>query len=39
MNKAFYDNEREIDLTEQKSLHKREKKIIPARMVWRRRFL
>ena len=33
MNKAFYDNEREIDLTEQKSLHKREKKIIPARMV------
>lgn len=33
MNKAFYDNEREIDLTEQKSLYKREKKIIPARVI------
>ena len=32
MNKEFYDNEREIDLTEQRSLHKREKKIVPARM-------
>ena len=33
MNRAFYDNEREIDLTEQKHLHRREKKIIPARMA------
>ncbi len=32
MNKAFYDNEREIDLTEQRGLYKREKKIIPARI-------
>ena len=32
MNKAFYDNEREIDLTEQRDLHRREKKIIPARI-------
>ena len=32
MNKAFYDNEREIDLTEQRSLYRREKKIIPARI-------
>ena len=32
MNKAFYDNEREIDLTEQRSLHRREKKIIPTRI-------
>lgn len=31
MNKAFYDNEREIDLTEQKNLHRREKKVIWAR--------
>ena len=33
MNKAFYDNEREIDLTEQRNLHRREKKVVPARMV------
>ena len=32
MNREFYDNEREIDLSEQRSLHKREKKIIPARI-------
>ena len=32
MNKAFYDNEREIDLTEQRDLHRREKKIIPTRI-------
>lgn len=32
MNREFYDNEREIDLTEQRSLHRREKKIIPARI-------
>ena len=32
MNKAFYDNEREIDLTEQRALHRREKKIIPTRI-------
>ena len=31
MNKAFYDNEREIDLTEQKNLHRREKKVVWAR--------
>ena len=30
-NKAFYDNEREIDLDEQKRLYRREKKIIFAR--------
>ncbi len=33
MNRQFYDNEREIDLAEQKMLHKREKKIIAARTV------
>ncbi len=32
MNRAFYDNEREIDLTEQRSLHVREKKVSWARM-------
>ena len=32
MNKAFYDNEREIDLTEQRELHRREKKVIWARI-------
>jgi len=32
MNREFYDNEREIDLSEQRTLHKREKKIIPARI-------
>ena len=32
MNKTFYDNEREIDLTEQRSLYRREKKVIPARI-------
>lgn len=31
MNRQFYDNEREIDLAEQKTLHKREKKIVAAR--------
>lgn len=31
MNREFYDNEREIDLTEQKSLYKREKKVSWAR--------
>ena len=31
MNKEFYDNEREIDLTEQKSLYQREKKVSWAR--------
>ena len=33
MNRQFYDNEREIDLVEQKTLHKREKKIIAARTL------
>lgn len=33
MNRAFYDNEREIDLAEQKMLHKREKKIIVFRSI------
>ena len=33
MNRQFYDNEREIDLAEQKTLHKREKKIIAARTL------
>ena len=32
MNRAFYDNEREIDLSEQKDLHRREKKVVWARM-------
>lgn len=32
MNKTFYDNEREIDLTEQKDLHRREKKVVWARI-------
>ena len=32
MNRAFYDNEREIDLTEQRSLHIREKKVSWARI-------
>ena len=31
MNRQFYDNEREIDLAEQKTLHQREKKIVVAR--------
>lgn len=31
MNREFYDNEREIDLSEQKTLHKREKKFVLAR--------
>lgn len=31
--RQFYDNEREIDLAEQKILHKREKKIVAARTV------
>lgn len=33
MNRQFYDNEREIDLAEQKMLHKREKKIVLARTI------
>ena len=33
MNRQFYDNEREIDLAEQKSLHKREKKVVLARTI------
>ena len=33
MNRQFYDNEREIDLAEQKTLHKREKKIVAARSM------
>lgn len=33
MNKQFYDNEREIDLAEQKTLHKREKKIVAVRTI------
>lgn len=33
MNRAFYDNEREIDLTEQRNLHRREKKVIWARIT------
>ena len=33
MNRQFYDNEREIDLAEQKRLHKREKEIIAARTI------
>ena len=33
MNREFYDNEREIDLAEQKTLHKREKKIVAARTI------
>lgn len=33
MNKAFYDNEREIDLDEQKRLYRREKKISLARTI------
>lgn len=33
MNRQFYDNEREIDLAEQKNLHRREKKIVVARSV------
>ena len=33
MNRQFYDNEREIDLAEQKTLHKREKQIVAARSV------
>lgn len=32
MNREFYDNEREIDLTEQKSLYRREKKVSWARV-------
>ena len=33
MNRQFYDNEREIDLAEQKTLHQREKKVIAARSI------
>ena len=33
MNREFYDNEREIDLAEQKTLHRREKKIVAARSL------
>ncbi|MBR2774026.1 MAG: DNA mismatch repair protein MutS [Selenomonadaceae bacterium] len=33
MNRAFYDNEREIDLAEQKTLHKREKRVVAARTI------
>ena len=33
MNRQFYDNEREIDLAEQKTLHNREKKIVAARTI------
>ena len=33
MNRQFYDNEREIDLAEQKTLHKREKQIVAARTL------
>lgn len=32
MNRAFYDNEREIDLTEQKGLYQRERKVTWARI-------
>ncbi|MBO4779205.1 MAG: DNA mismatch repair protein MutS, partial [Selenomonadaceae bacterium] len=33
MNRQFYDNEREIDLAEQKRIHRREKKIVAARTI------
>ncbi|MBR1730448.1 MAG: DNA mismatch repair protein MutS [Selenomonadaceae bacterium] len=33
MNRQFYDNEREIDLAEQKAIHKRGKKIVIARTI------
>ena len=33
MNRKFYDNEREIDLAEQKSLHKRSKQIVIGRTI------
>ncbi|MBR1396553.1 MAG: DNA mismatch repair protein MutS [Selenomonadaceae bacterium] len=33
MDRKFYDNEREIDLAEQKILHKRSRKIVAIRMV------
>ena len=33
MNRQFYDNEREIDLAEQKFIHKREKKVVLARSI------
>ena len=33
MNRQFYDNEREIDLAEQKVLHKREKEVVFARTI------
>ena len=33
MNRKFYDNEREIDLAEQKGLHKRGKQIVAARTI------
>ncbi|MBR4903856.1 MAG: DNA mismatch repair protein MutS [Selenomonadaceae bacterium] len=33
MNRQFYDNEREIDLAEQKILYKREKKVVFARTI------
>jgi len=33
LNRQFYDNEREIDLAEQKTLHKREKKVVFARSI------
>ena len=33
LNRQFYDNEREIDLAEQKTLHKREKQIVAARTL------
>ena len=33
MNRQFYDNEREIDLAEQKTLHNREKKVVAARTM------
>lgn len=33
LNRQFYDNEREIDLAEQKTLHKREKKVVAARTI------
>ncbi len=33
MNRQFYDNEREIDLAEQKFLHKREKEVVFARTI------
>ena len=33
MNRQFYDNEREIDLAEQKEIHKRSKQIVAGRTI------